>query len=586
MGEVGDPWDGPVVGTLGGQGEGDLTADRSGPHSRWLTLAVLCSTVLILNLDNTVLNVALPTLVRDLSATSTQLQWIVDAYALVFGGLLLVAGSLADRVGRKRVLLTGMTAFAGGSAWAAFSGSVGMLIAARASMGIGAALMMPPTLSIVTAVFTDPAERQRAIGFWAGSSGVGFAVGPIIGGLLLARFWWGSVFLINVPIAVAGILCALKLVPDSKNPAAGRPDVVGGVLSVCGLGLVLWAIIEAPIHGWSSTLVVSAGAMGLLVLAGFLAWERHSEHPMLNLEFFRRRSFSMAVSSVGLLLFSLVGALFVLTQFLQFELGYSALEAGLRMLPIAAALAVVAPLSSLFVRLLGAKVVTASGLLLVAVGLWQVSGASAASTYASILPGMVLTGVGGALVMPTVSGSVMGSVPRGDTAVASATNGTFIQIGGALGVAVVGSVLSTRYQERMSAALSHASVPETLRHTILGSVGGALAVSARAGGEVGRLLETAARSAFVDGADLGLVVAAAVALAGACLALVGMPTRLPRGAEAAGDAQEAGEDPGARVTDASGCTKLCAGVSEDAEVGARAWSDGHGGNTDGSGGRR
>ena len=296
--------------------------------SRWFALAVLCVSILMVNLDNTVLNVALPTLVRDLHATSSQLQWIVDAYMLVFGGLLLVAGSLADRVGRKRTFLAGLVAFAGGSAWSAFSGSVGVLIAARASMGVGAALMMPSTLAIITDMFRDARQRQLAIGLWAGTSGLGFALGPIVGGLLLARFWWGSVFLINVPIAAVGLLCALPLVPDSKNPAARRPDLAGAVLSIAGLGLVLWSIIEAPVHGWSSALVIGTGIAGLAVLAGFVAWERASSHPMLNLQFFRRPSFSAAVGSNGLALFGLAGALFVLTQFLQFNLGYSALQAG------------------------------------------------------------------------------------------------------------------------------------------------------------------------------------------------------------------------------------------------------------------
>jgi EmrB/QacA subfamily drug resistance transporter len=478
-------------------------------------------------LDNTVLNVALPTLVRDLRATSSQLQWVLDAYALVFGGLLLVSGSLADRVGRKRVLLAGMAAFAAGSACAAFSGSVGALIAARAGMGVGAALMMPPTLSIITTVFEDPGERQRAIGFWAGSSGVGFALGPIIGGFLLAHFWWGSIFLINVPIAVAGIVCAVPLVPDSKNPAAAPPDLAGGVLSVGGLCLLLWAIIAAPMHGWSSGLVMATGAAGLAVLAGFAAWEHHSRHPMLNLAFFRSRSFSGAVSSVGLLMFALVGALFVLTQFLQFNLAYTPLEAGVRMLPIAAALVVVAPLSSQLVRIVGAKLVTAGGLALVAAGLWQVAGASVQWTYTDLLPGLIMTGIGAALVMPTVSGAVMGSVPRGDTAVAAATNGTFIQVGGALGVAVIGSVMSTRYQDQMSAALTHVTLPSPVRHAILGSIGGALTVAGQAGGHLAQHLEITARSAFVDATSVGLTVGAAVTVAGCIIALIAMPTRLP-----------------------------------------------------------
>ncbi len=503
--------------------------DRRG-RSRWLALSVLCVSILMVNLDNTVLNVALPTLVRDLHAASSQLQWIVDAYALVFGGLLLVAGSLADRVGRKRTFLAGLVAFAGGSAWAAFSGSVGVLIAARASMGIGAALMMPSTLSIITDMFRDGGQRQRAIGVWAGTSGLGFALGPIIGGLLLAHFWWGSVFLINVPIAVAGLLCAIPLVPDSKNPAALRPDLAGAVLSIAGLGLVLWSIIEGPVQGWSSAVVIGAGLAGLAALAGFAAWERATSHPMLNLRFFRRPSFSAAVGSNGLAMFGLAGALFVLTQFLQFNLGYSALQAGARMLPIAAVIAVIAPASSVMVRAAGTRLTTAAGLLLIAAGLWQVSGASVTWAYTDMLPGMILTGIGAALVMPAVSGSVMGSLPRGDTGVGAATNGVFIQVGGALGVAVIGSLLSTRYQDRMTTVLAPYHLPHAIETTILGSVGGALAVADRAGGATGRLLAHAARSAFVGGADLGLLTAAAVVLAGAVLALAALPARPRAGA--------------------------------------------------------
>jgi EmrB/QacA subfamily drug resistance transporter len=493
--------------------------------SRWFALAVLCVSILMVNLDNTVLNVALPTLVRDLHATSSQLQWIVDAYMLVFGGLLLVAGSLADRVGRKRTFLAGLVAFAGGSAWSAFSGSVGVLIAARASMGVGAALMMPSTLAIITDMFRDARQRQRAIGFWAGTSGLGFALGPIVGGLLLARFWWGSVFLINVPIAAVGLLCALPLVPDSKNSAARRPDLAGAVLSIAGLGLVLWSIIEAPVHGWSSALVIGVGIAGLAVLAGFVAWERASSHPMLNLQVFRRPSFSAAVGSNGLALFGMAGSLFVLTQFLQFNLGYSALQAGLRMLPIAATIAVIAPVSAVAVRVAGTKLTTAAGLLLVAAGLWQVSHASVTWTYTDTLPGLIMTGIGAALVMPAVSGSVMGSLPRGDLGVGSATNGVSIQVGGALGVAIIGSLLSTRYQDQMTTALAPYHLPHAIENTILGSVGGALGVAARVGGATGHLLAHVARSAFISGADLGLLVAAAVVLVGCVLALLTLPTR-------------------------------------------------------------
>jgi EmrB/QacA subfamily drug resistance transporter len=498
--------------------------ERSAPR-RWAALAVLCVSLLIINLDNTVLNVALPTLVRDLHATSSDLQWIVDSYIVVFAGLLLVAGSLADRIGRKRTFVAGLAAFAAGSAWAAFSGSVGMLIAARASMGVGGALMMPSTLAIITDMFRDTGERQRAIGLWAATSGVGIALGPIVGGLLLSHFWWGSVFLINVPVAVAGIACAIPLVPDSRNPAALRPDIAGAVLSIAGLGLLLWAIIDAPVRGWSSDLVLAAGAGGLAVLASFAAWERVTSHPMLNLTFFRHRLFSAAISSVGLVMFGMYGALFVLTQYLQFSLGYTPLQTGLRVLPAAAAVAVVAPVSPVSVRLIGTKLTTAAGLLIVTAGLWQISGATITSTYADSVAGMVMLGIGAGLTIPCTTAAVMGSVPRGDTGVGSATNGTFMQVGGALGVAVIGSLQATRYTSRMTGLLAPYHLPHGVTSTILGSLGGALSVAGHVGGTAGRLLAHAAQASFISGMDLGLMTGAAVGLAGCLVALVAMPSR-------------------------------------------------------------
>ena len=497
------------------------------PARRWLALAVLCVPLLIVSLDNTVLNVVLPTLVRKLHATTSDLQWIVDAYSLVFGGLMLVAGSLADRVGRKRTFVAGLLAFAAGSTWAAFSGSVGVLIAARASMGIGAALIMPSTLAIITATFTERSERQRALGFWSATSGAGVALGPIVGGLLLAHFWWGSVFLINVPVALLGVVFAVRLVPDSRNPEAKRVDTGGSLLSILGVGLVLWAIIEAPVHGWSSALVLGAGAGGLVVLASFVAWGRASSHPMLNLHFFASMRFSAAVICNGLLAFGLFGSLFVLTQLLQFQLGYTPLQAGVRVLPAAGAIAVVAPISSILVRKLGAKLTVAAGLFLVAGGLWQVSGATVSTTYAGVVAGMVMIGAGAGLVIPAATGSVMGSVPPAHTGVGSATNGSFMQVGGALGVAIIGSLLSTRYWQRLSPALSPYRLPHAVEQTIRGSLGGALEVAERIGGREGQLLAGVAHSAFVSGMDLGLLIGASVALAGALFALLALPSGAP-----------------------------------------------------------
>jgi len=506
------------------------TSSRGSPPAarRWLALAVLCISLLIVTLDNTVLNVVLPTLVRDLNATSTQLQWIVDAYVIVFAGLLLVAGSVADRVGRKRTFLAGLVLFAAGSTWAAFSGSVSMLMAARASMGIGGALIMPSTLSIITQMFGDPGERQRAIGFWAGTSGVGVALGPIIGGLLLAHFWWGSVFLINVPIAAAGLLLALPLVPDSRNPAAAAPDFTGALLSIAGLALLLWGLIQAPVDGWSSVLVIGAMVSGVVALAAFALWESRTTHPMLKLEFFAHREFSAAISAVSLATLGLFGALFVLTQYLQFDLGYTPLQAGIRVLPAAGAIAVIAPLSALLQKAIGTKLTTAAGLLVIAAGLWQIGQASASSTYVDVLAGMIMLGVGAGLTIPSSTASVMGSVPTEHTGIGSATNGTALQLGGALGVAIIGSLLATRYTGKMTAALAPYHVPAAIMQRILGDVGSALAVASRVGGSLGEQLSHVARAAFVSGMDLGLTVGAAVAVVGCIVALVTLPRKRSR----------------------------------------------------------
>ena len=505
----------------------DLNLDpRSAQQGRrWAALAVVCVSALIINIDNTILNVALPTLVHDLNATTSQLQWIVDSYAMVFAGLLFVGGSLADRFGRKRVFLVGLSIFAAGSVGAAFSGSVDPLIACRAIMGAGAAFTIPASLSIINDIFRDPSERARAIGIWAGTVGLGIAIGPIAGGLLLSNFWWGSIFLVNVPIVVLGFVGALALVPDSKNPNAMRPDPVGSVLSIAGLGLLLWAIVEAPIEGWASSVVVAVGLTSLVVLGCFVAWEAHTDHPMLKLSFFRDRRFSIALAAESLGLFGLMGALFIQTQFLQFDLGYSPLDAGLRILPIAAMLLVSAAVSRIVARLVGIKFTVAAGLAAIAAGLWQASAVSTPSaTYGDVVPSLLLIGLGAGLLLSTATNSVIGSVPQGDSGVGSATNSVALQVGGALGVAVIGSVMLTRYQDDMNAALAGHQVPAAVNQIILGSLGGALTVASTIGGTTGALLSHAARSAFSSGVAVSLAVGAVVALAGVILVVVALPS--------------------------------------------------------------
>jgi predicted MFS family arabinose efflux permease len=393
-------------------------------------------------------------------------------------------------------------------------------------MGVGAALTIPTSLAIINDIFRDPRQRARAIGVWGGTIGLGIAIGPIAGGLLLSRFWWGSIFLVNVPIACIGFLGAALVIPDSKNPHVQRPDPVGAALSIAGLVLLLWAIIEGPTRGWTSGTVVGAGLVSVVVLGGFVSWESRSTHPMLKLEFFRDRRFSVALAAECLAVFGLMGALFLSTQFLQFDLGFSPLQAGLRILPIAVMIVVGAAVSPMAARLVGVKLTVASGLVSIAAGLWQVSASSRFdTTYGDVVLGLLLIGLGAGLMLPTATNSVIGSVPQGDSGMGSASNTVALQVGGALGVAVIGSVMLTRYQGHMVSALVGRHVPQSVAQIIFGSLGAALAVAAHVGGSTGVELAGAARTAFMSGNEVALAVGAIVALAAAVLVLVALPSQ-------------------------------------------------------------
>ena len=502
-------------------------ASYRGRGRRWAILSVLCITLLLISVDNSILNVALPSIVRGLNATSSQLQWIVDAYAVVFAGLLLSLGALGDRVGRKWVFMAGLAAFAGGSAFSAWSGSPDRLIIARACMGVGAAAIMPSTLSILTNVFTTDRDRARAIGIWSGTAGLGVAVGPVLGGFLLDHYWWGSVFLINVPIAIAGLVATLWLVPNSRSPLSKRADPLGALLSMAGLGLLLWAIIEAPNRTWTSPLTLGALGGGAGAIVSLVLWERRSEHPMLPLRFFRNRRFSAAIASLALVLFALLGMFFLMTQYLQFSLGFSPLQTGLRIAPIALVLLVAAPLSVLLARSrwLGTKPVVVTGMLLIAVGLGLLSHTSMHSTYADLVPAFVLIGIGVGLAMAPSTESVMGSIPTAEAGVGSATNDTALQIGGALGVGVLGTVLNAHYRSQMSSLLAGSRIPEDIRHLVLGSLGGAQAVAQHVPGPTGQALSSAARASFVSGMDQALTVAAVVVGVASFVVLAVLPNR-------------------------------------------------------------
>jgi len=492
---------------------------------RWVILSVLCVTLLLISLDNTILNVALPSIVRSLHATSSELQWIVDAYAVVFGGLLLTMGALGDRVGRKWVFMGGLVVFGGGSALAAWSPSPDRLIIARVVMGIGAAALMPCTLSILTNVFVSDRDRGRAIGIWSGTAGLGVAIGPILGGFLLVHYWWGSVFLINVPIAAVGLVATAFVIPNSKNPTAKRSDPVGAVLSIVGLGLLLWGIIEAPTQTWTSARIVGAFIAAPIILVLFVLWERRSDHPMLPMRFFRNRRYSAAIASLGLVLFALLGMFFLMTQYFQFVLGFDPLKTGLAIGPIALVLLVVAPLSVLIVRRLGTKIVVSSGLLLIAVGLGFLSETTVDSTYGDALPLFLLMGAGVGLALAPSTDSIMGSLPKDQAGVGSATSDTSMQIGGALGVGVLGTALAIRYRNFMTPLLAHRAIPASVNQLILGSIGGALAVAQHAPGNTGEALAQASRRAFISGMDLALIIAAVIVGVAGAVVLIALPSR-------------------------------------------------------------
>ena len=491
--------------------------DAAAVHARrWWTLGVMCLSLMVIGVDNTILNVALPTLVRDLHATTSQLQWIVDAYTLVFAGLLLTAGSLGDRFGRRLGLTTGLLIFGGGSVASALVHSPDHLIATRALMGIGGALIMPATLSIISNVFTVPAERARAIAVWAGFSAMGIAIGPLSGGWLLQHFWWGSVFMVNIPIVILALLGGRLFVPESKDPAPRGLDPGGALLSIVGLVTLVWAIIEAPGRGWTDTSTLVAFAGAAVLLGAFVAWELHTDHPMLDVHFFANPRFTAASTAVTMVFFALFGALFLLTQYLQFVLGYTALQAGLRVAPIALVMFVAAPASARLVERIGTKVVVAMGLALVATSLLILSFATVTSGYGPVLATMFLMGIGMGMTMAPATESIMGSLPRAKAGVGSAVNDTTRQVGGALGVAILGSLLASSYRSALGAA-----VPEAAR----ASLGGALQVARGLGGEQGQALAHAAKSAYVDGMGVGVLVAAAVALLGSFVALAFLPSR-------------------------------------------------------------
>jgi EmrB/QacA subfamily drug resistance transporter len=503
------------------------------PHPRrWAALAVLCLSLYLVVMDGTIVNVALPTFVRELGASTTQLQWIVDAYLLVFTGLLLAGGALGDRFGRSRMLLLGMGAFAGTSVLAAVADGPGQLIAVRGLMGIGAALVFPATLAIITNLFTDPRERATAIAIWTAMTGVAVATGPIVGGWLLEHFWWGSVFLVNLPVAAVALLAGWALVPDSRDEAAPPLDLGGVATSMLGVSGIVFGIIEGPHAGWTDPLTLAAFAAGAVGLLAFVRIESRHPHPMLPVRLFRNPRFTAASLSVAAAFFALFGFIFLITQFFQLVLGYRPLEAGIRTLPFALATAPVSLAAAWLAARFGTKRVVAAGLALMSVGFAWVAGVSLDTAYIELVGQMVLLCAGLGLVSAPATESIMGAVPPDQAGVGSAVNDTTRELGGTLGVAVVGSVFASVYADRVTVALAGTPVPVEAAAAVRESVGAALVVSEQLPGPAGAALVAVAQQAFVDGLGVACLVVAVVAAIGAIGALRFLPAR----AEEQGDA--------------------------------------------------
>ncbi|MDQ1511393.1 MAG: hypothetical protein QOG50_3237 [Actinomycetota bacterium] len=487
---------------------------------RWWVLGVLCLSLLVIIVDNSILNVALPHLQTDLHATFSQLQWMVDSYTLVFACLLLTAGSLGDRFGRKGALQLGMVVFGTGSLLSAFATSPSQLIATRALMGIGGAFIMPSTLSLITNVF-PPEERGRAISYWAAIAGVGVALGPISGGLLLEHFYWGSIFLVNLPIVAVALTAGAYLLPKSRDPSHPRLDLVGASLSIVGLLTLVYGIIEGPTEGWTSSRILGAFAISVVVLGAFARWELKSSHPMLNLQVFENPRFSAASLGIMLIFFAMFGSTFLLTQYLQSIMGFSALRAGAALLPWAAIMLVVAPLSARLSERIGTKLVVGTGLSFATLSLLLISTLPATniSYTRDVLPRLVLMAIGMGLVMAPATESIMGSLPRAKAGVGSAMNDTTRQVGGALGVAVVGSVMLSVYGGRVASALKGAHLPVSAnllsqaRQNLSTALGIARDPHVPAG--VSTRLTTEINQAFVSGMHRGVLFAAAATLIGA-----------------------------------------------------------------------
>ncbi|GAD83329.1 MFS transporter [Nocardia asteroides NBRC 15531] len=495
----------------------DLPAIR-----RWAGLAALVVALLTVGLDMMVLNVALPTLAQDLGASTTQLQWIVNAYTLVFAALMLPAGGFGDHYGRKKLLLAGLVAFVAASAWAAYSGTTGSLIAARAVMGIGAAIIVPLSLGLLPILF-PPEQRRRAIAVWVGALGVGLPLGPIVGGWLLQHFWWGSVFLINVPVGLAALAACFALLPESRDPHAPPLDWPGIIAAVTGTGALVFAIIEAPEDGWTDPVVLTTLAVGVVLIAVFVAWERRTGHPLLDLRLFADPSFTWPTLAATAATFTLVGILFVLPQYLQILRHYDALGTGLRLVPLVLAIIVAASAVDKIVTRLGAKVPIVAGMLIAAAGFVLSSRITLGSGYGFVAACLAVVGFGAGLALAPAVDAVMATLPEDRSAAGSGLLMAIRQIGAAFSVAILGTLLNLTYLRDLDPHLHGLPGPavSAAREGIASTWQAATELPRPAGAE---LVATSAH-AFTEAMTAVFLASAAVSAILACAIALKLPNR-------------------------------------------------------------
>ena len=508
--------------TAGSPQEATSPAELRKYRLRWWTLAVVSVTLVLETLDETILNVALPTLQRELGASASGLQWMVNSYILVFGGLLLIMGGLGDRFGRARMLQGGLVVFGVASLAGAYTDTTGQLIAARAVMGAGAAMMMPATLSIIVDLFKGT-ERAKAISIWAALSGVGLLLGPVLGGLLLRNFYWGSVFLVNVPIAGLALVATIFLVPDSRDPEAKPLDIPGAILSAGAISALIYAIIQGPDQGWTSPQIWGSMVAAVLLGIGFAIRETRTRYPLLDFTFFRRARFSTGAAAISLSFFALAALIFGMTQYLQFVKGYTPLEAGIRFLPASLGLMVGAIGSETLARRYGTTKVVSGGMVALAttmplVLLWEVD-----TPYWAVGVAIAVIGFAAANIFAPATEAVMGAVPEEKAGIGSAMNDITRLIATALGIAVIGSAMNSIYSSKVAAAV--AALPAEAATAAKDSVGAALQIAASLPGDSGAALSAAAAQAFTDAFGLAILIGAAVTLLGAVVVARVMPAR-------------------------------------------------------------